>query len=82
MYVESYFSPHHRYSLGVEVGSGRSYLDNGAVDYNEYYRVGTELARSFAIDSESCIAFAESCRRREHDDLLLYEPGGRRGTPI
>lgn len=85
-FSETSFSVAHSFSFGSDLHTCEFYLSipvsNGAVDYNEYYRVSTELARSFATDSQSCIAFAEACRRREHDDLLLYEPGGRRGAPI
>lgn len=85
-FSETSFSVAHRFSFGSGLHTGEFYLAIpvriGSVDYNEYYRVSGELARSFATDSESYIAFAEACRRREHDDLLLYQPDGRRGAPI
>ncbi|MHA0285650.1 hypothetical protein ACXYX3_04255 [Mycobacterium sp. C3-094] len=85
-FSETTFSIAHRFSFGSDLHTGGFYLaipvSNGAVDYNEYYRVNGELARSFATDSDSTIAFAEACHRREHDDLLLYQPDGRRGAPI
>lgn len=85
-FSEISFSVAHRFSFGSDLHTGEFYLaipvSNGAVDYNEHYRVSTEVAGSFATDLQSCIAFAEACRRREHDDLLLYQPGERRGDPI
>lgn len=84
-FSETYFSIDHRFSLGDDLQTGDCYIaipvSNGPVDYNEYYRLSADQARSFVADLASCIAFVEACHRREHDDLLLYPPGKRRGTP-
>ncbi|MEH3140748.1 MAG: hypothetical protein PGN37_11315 [Mycobacterium kyogaense] len=84
-FSETYFSIDHRFSLGDDGQTGDCYLaipvSNGPVDYDEYYRLTAEQARSFLDDVASCISFVEACHRREHDDLLLYPPCERRGTP-
>lgn len=86
MYVDSHFSPHHQYSLGVEVGSGRKYLSipvsNGVFDYEEYYELDADEYNAFASDQIAASEFAQSCRERERDDRLIERPGWNRGTPV
>jgi hypothetical protein len=75
-----------RYSIGVELRSGRYYLSipvsSGVVDYEEYYELTEDQYRQFLADKELTIEFAEACRRRERDELLLQRPGSNRGTPV
>jgi hypothetical protein len=75
-----------KYSLGVESTSGRYYVSipvsNGLVDYEEYYELSQGQYDDFLRDSAAAIEFVEACRRREHDDLLLQQPGNNRGTPV
>lgn len=81
----SRFSRDHRYSIGIESDSGRSYLgipiSNAMVDYIEYYWIDAEQYRLFMDDHQRAVEFAEACRRRENDALLVYTPGTDRGTP-
>ena len=75
-----------RYSLGVEQDSSTPYLSipvsTGPVDYEEYYSLTQEEVTELMADRDAASAFAEGCRRREHDDRLLLKPGWNRGTPI
>ncbi|WP_226654087.1 hypothetical protein [Leifsonia sp. LS1] len=79
-------SREHRFSLGTDVGSGTPYaslpVSNGVVDYEEYYRLSPEQYARFLADPGTALAFVEECRRHEHDDLLLQQPGWNRGTPV
>lgn len=83
---DTFFSRDDRYSLGVESTSGRYYasipVSNGIVDYEEYYEISNEQYRTFLNDRTAAIEFVEACRRHEHDNLLLEQPGGNRGTPV
>jgi hypothetical protein len=78
-----YFSREHRYWLGVDVTSGAKYLaipvSNMMVDYHESYWITPEKYESFISDQTAAIAFADECRRREHDKLLIFQPGSDRG---
>ena len=85
-FQDEYFSRNDRYSLGTEADSGRYYaafpVSNGFVNYEEYYELTSDQYRRLLSDPQSAIEFVEACRRREHDDLLLEEPGPNRGTPV
>lgn len=84
-FQDTSFSREHRYSLGTEVESGRHYLaipvSNGLVDYEEYYEISLADHERYTDDPAAAAAFADECRRRDHDDLLMQEPGWNRGTP-
>ncbi len=83
---DEYFSREYRYSIGNDTNLGGKYLSipvsNGIVDYEEYYALTPMQYDNFMSDQSGASAFAESCRRREHDDLLLQKPGWNRGTPV
>jgi hypothetical protein len=83
---DTYFPTEDRYSLGVESTSGQSYasipVSNGIVDYEEYYAITPEQFDEFLADRLAALQFVESCRRHEHDDLLIEKPGSNRGTPV
>jgi hypothetical protein len=84
-FQKTYFSREGRYWLGKEEESGRHYLgipiSNAMVDYIEFYWINDEQYQNFLGNQDLAFEFAEACRRREHDDLLVYEPGRDRGTP-
>lgn len=84
-FQKSYFSEQNRYWLGKESNSGRYYLgipvSNSMVDYIEFYWIDGAQYRDFSDNQSLASEFAEACRRREHEDLLVYEPGSDRGTP-
>lgn len=85
-FTDTYFSKENRYSLGIEAESGRYYasipVSNGIVDYEEYYELTPEQYARFLDTSDAAIEFVSSCRRREHDHLLLQQPGSNRGIPV
>lgn len=84
-FVRTHFSEEGRYWLGVESVSDKNYLgipiSNAMVDYIEYYWIDAEQYELFSSDNEGAVEFAEACRRRENDPLLVYTPGTDRGTP-
>ncbi|MDM4139211.1 MULTISPECIES: hypothetical protein [Mycobacterium] len=83
---DTYSSREDRYSLGIESMSGRCYasipVTSGVVDYEEYYELTTSQYHKFLDNREAAIEFVEACRLRQHDDLLIQQPGSNRGTPI
>lgn len=85
-FEDAYVSREHRFSLGREVTTGRAYLavpvSNGIVDYEEYYALDAERYAAFLADPVAALPFAQECRLRQHDDLLLQRPGWNRGTPV
>jgi hypothetical protein len=74
-----------RYSLGMEADSGHHYLaipmSNQLVDYMERYKLSGDEYQAFRRDPSLAADFAESCRRREHDERLFMQPGSDRGVP-
>ena len=84
-FESAFVSSKHRYSLGVEVDSGRYYMaipvSNQMVDYIEYYKLGDEEYVEMSSDGSLAVDFADSCRRRERDDRLFMKPGADRGVP-
>lgn len=85
-FQDTYCSRQERYSLGVESVSGRYYVSipvsNGIVDYEEYYELSSRRYHDFLEKPSAAVEFVDECRRREHDDLLLEQPGSNRGTPV
>ncbi|WP_191498370.1 hypothetical protein [Mycobacterium simulans] len=83
---DTYFSREDRYSIGIESSSGRYYVSipvsNGVVDYEEYYELTEKQYRELLCDNTRASEFAEACRRRQHDDLLLQKLGSNRGIPV
>ena len=83
---DTYFSREDRYSIGIESTSGRHYasipVSNGIVDYEEYYEITPDQYQAFLSDRDAAVDFVESCRRHEHDGLLIQKPGTNRGTPV
>ncbi|WP_349866800.1 hypothetical protein [Leifsonia sp. WHRI 6310E] len=82
---DEYTSREHRYSLGTVEATGEPYasvpVTTGVADYEEFYRLTPEQHARFLADPDAALAFVEECRLREHDDLLLQQPGWNRGTP-
>jgi hypothetical protein len=83
---DTFASRRHRYWLGVEADSGRYYASipvvNSTIDYIEYYWIMPEQYKAFMGNETLAVDFITECRRREHDDLLVYPPGGDRGIPV
>ncbi len=85
-FTDLFVSREHRFSLGIEEESGRRYLSipvsNGLVDYEEYYEVNPAVFDLLEEDIDAAIEFAERCRNRQLDDLLMVQPGTSRGTAV
>jgi hypothetical protein len=81
-----YISEENRYGLGVDTDSGKHFLaipvTIGVADYNEYYEVTNGEFARYLADPAAALTFAEECRLREHDELLIVKPGWNRGIPI
>ncbi|WP_366526285.1 hypothetical protein [Mycobacterium sp.] len=56
-------------------------ISNAMVDYIEFYWISDAQYHTFLENPNLAFEFDEPCRRREHDDLLVYTPGSDRGTP-
>jgi hypothetical protein len=83
---DEFYSRENMYALGIDELSGRHYaslpVTIGVADYDEYYELTDDEYARFLADPASAAAFIEECRRREHDDLLVQQPGRNRGTPL
>ncbi|MBB3602531.1 hypothetical protein FHT40_002164 [Mycolicibacterium sp. BK556] len=83
---DTFISREDRFSLGIEINEGIHYasfpVSIGVVDYEEYYRLTLDQYERFMSDHEAALNFVESCRRQEHDDLLIQKPGWNRGAAI
>ena len=76
----------HFFSIGRDTKTGKYYLeipvDNMLVVYGENYEIDKEMFDRFLADPESAVPFADQCRRREMDHLLINKPGWNRGAGI
>ena len=83
---DAFFSREDRYSLGIDLDSGRHYasipVSNGIVDYEEYFVLTDEQYEEFLTEPAVALAFADECRRRERDELLMVTPGSNRGNAV
>lgn len=82
----TFVSRKHWFSIGKEIDSGKCFLSisvsNRRVDYDEYYEISEQDAKRFVDDVELGDDFAEKCRKRMMDDLLIVKPGSDRGSAI
>ena len=73
------------FSFGRDTVSGEAFLSipvaNRMIDYEEYYRLSLEQLRAFQSDVQAARAFADRCRKRRCDHLLILKPGSDRGEP-
>lgn len=73
----------HRFSIGRELESGRYYLSipvsNRLSDYEEYYEIDQSSHDAYPGNVAELAAFADRCRARMCDDLLIVAPGLDRG---
>jgi hypothetical protein len=83
---DSFYSREDRYSLGVQSTLGKYYasfpVSSGFVDYIEYYELTSDQYHAFVMNKAAAVEFVNSCRRHEHDELLIQKPGSNRGTPV
>lgn len=84
-FKETFFSLEQRYSLGIDLKNDGRFasfpVTNGVVDYEEHYAIASTQYELFMTDQAAALDFINECRRREHDDLLVYRPGTNRGIP-
>jgi hypothetical protein len=84
-FKDTYVSKEHRYWLGIDTKTGRYYaaipVVNQMIDYVESYWISESQYKEFLENQPVAIEFVQGCRRREHDDLLVFKPGSDRGTP-
>ena len=52
------------------------------MDYEEYYAIPEQWATAPDTYLPQLQQFAEECRHHQHDDLLLEQPGTKRGTAV
>ncbi|WED25506.1 hypothetical protein L3V77_10550 [Vibrio sp. DW001] len=83
-FEDTFFSKEHYFSIGIEKESGKYYLSipvsNGIVDYEEYYEINSDKYEEYQLESSLANEFAEKCRRRQFDHLLIVKPGKNRGV--
>ncbi|MFC3068911.1 hypothetical protein [Phenylobacterium soli] len=79
-------SAEHFYALGRDCQTGGYYLAipvaNRLVNYDEYYSITPAQFDAFRHDPPAASEFADRCRRRELDELLIFKPGSDRGAPF
>lgn len=84
-FIDSSFSREGRYSLGKDVQKNIHYLSipvsNQAADYEEYYQITASQFVDYSGNGAAALIFANACRARKHDDLLILAPGSVRGVP-
>ena len=75
-----------RISIGCEMDSGMFYLSipvrNPYIEYEEYYELTPQQFEVFKEDVSRAQEYAEKCRSRQLDNLLIQKPGKFRGEPI
>ncbi|WDE03669.1 hypothetical protein SG34_020115 [Thalassomonas viridans] len=80
-----YFSSIHYFTVGIEEDSNCYYISisvsNQRVDYEEYYKIPTELYEANKDNLGNLKDIAEECRQRLRDQDLFLEPGSDRGVP-
>ncbi len=78
-----YVRKEERFSIGVEVESGKYYVSfpvrNQFVDYEEFYEIDRAQFNLFQTDLEAAMEFVKAARERHLDDRLIEEPGRLRG---
>lgn len=83
-FTDTHINKENRFSLGVEAESGRFYLSipvsNRMVDYEEYYEISREAHDEYPENVEALALFANECRARKWDHVLLVKPGEDRGV--
>lgn len=70
-----YSEEHQNYYLGLPV-------ENGMVEYNEYYEISEKDYDLFCTPDgkEELHRLIAKCRSRQNDDKLLFKPGRLRGS--
>ena len=75
-----------RFAIGSDTQTHGYYLAipvaNQMVDYEEYYRLTPDQYRLFSDNVSAGGVFADECRARKRDDVIILEPGTDRGEPL
>jgi hypothetical protein len=75
-----------RFAIGSDTQTNGYFLSipvaNQMVDYEEYYRLTPDQYRQFSNDSVAGGMFADECRARKRDDVIILAPGTDRGEPL
>jgi hypothetical protein len=75
-----------RFAIGRDTQTSGFFLSipvaNQMVDYEEYYRLTPDQYRQFSNDSVAGGLFADECRARKRDDVIILAPGTDRGEPL
>ena len=83
-FVDTAIHREHRFSIGREQESGRYYLaipvSNRLCDYEEYYAIDRAAHDAYPGNLPELVSFADRCRARLCDDLLLIPAGSDRGV--
>jgi hypothetical protein len=73
-----------RFAIGIDELSGKYYLSipvsNQYVDYEEYYEISVSAFRAFESDMTKALGFAQDCKERKNDHLLIEKTGKLRGV--
>jgi hypothetical protein len=81
--VDTTVNREHRFSIGRDLESGRYYLaipvTNRLCDYEEFYEITAAMHDQYPGNLHHVAGFADRCRARLCDDLLLIPPGTDRG---
>jgi len=85
-WVDTKVDADNRFSIGVEENSGQKYLSipvsNRHVDYEEYYLLTESQYVEFLANADKAASFANECKGRKHDSLLIIKPGKDRGVAV
>lgn len=83
-FIDTHIDKANRFSIGREIETGRFYLSipvsNQLVDYEEYYEITKGTHDGYPENINELIEFADECRLRRCDHLLLIKPGKDRGV--
>jgi hypothetical protein len=75
-----------RFAIGTDAQTHGHYLAipvaKQMVDYEEYYRLTPDQYRLFSGNVAAGSVFADECRARKCDDVIILAPGTDRGEPL
>jgi hypothetical protein len=75
-----------RFAIGSDTQTNGYFLSipvaNQMVDYEEYYRLTADQYSQFSNNGAAGGMFAEECRARKRDNLIILAPGTDRGEPL
>jgi hypothetical protein len=75
-----------RFAIGSDTQTNVYFLSipvaNQMVDYEEYYRLTADQYSQFSNNGAAGSMFAQECRARKRDNLIILAPGTDRGDPL